>query len=94
MAVNNFEVRTYLSNQCEEHNIPYFNCGTDGPYANVQAFIPGITTPPIYPKNYKKVVPSCTLKMFPSSINNCVLWSLNYYEKFFYIKYKKCSNFL
>ena len=56
MAVNNFEVRTYLSNQCEEHNIPYFNCGTDGPYANVQAFIPGITTPPIYPKNYKKVV--------------------------------------
>jgi len=57
MAVDNFEARTYLSNQCVKYNIPYFNCGTDGPYVNVQAFIPGITTPPIYPKNYKKVVP-------------------------------------
>ena len=93
MAVDNFEARTYLSNQCEKYNILYFNCRTDGPYANVQAFFPGITTHPIYPKNYKKVVPSCILKMFPSSINHCVLWSLNYYEKFFYENIKNIQIF-
>jgi len=83
LAVDNFETRTYISEQCEKYNIPYFNCGTDGPYANVEAFIPGITEKASYPKTYKKVVPQCTLKMFPSSINHCVLWSLNHFEKYF-----------
>ena len=66
-------------------SIPYFNCGTDGPYANVEAFIPGITLESSYPENYKKVVPPCTLKMFPSSINHCILWTLNHFEKYFNI---------
>lgn len=83
MAVDNFEARTYISEQCEKFNIPYFNCGTDGPYANVEAFIPGKTEKSSYPSNYKKVVPSCTLKMFPSSINHCVLWTLDHFEKYF-----------
>ena len=83
LAVDNFEARIYVSELCEKYNIPYFNCGTDGPYANVEAFIPGKTAKSSYPKEYKKVVPSCTLKMFPSSINHCVLWALNHFEKFF-----------
>lgn len=83
IAVDNFEARTYISEQCEKYNIPYFNCGTDGPYANVEAFIPGKTMKSSYPQNYKKVVPPCTLKMFPSSINHCVLWTLDHFEKFF-----------
>lgn len=83
MAVDSFEARNYISQKCEEYGIPYFNCGTDGPYANVEAFIPGITEPPSYPINYKKIVPSCTLKMFPSSINHCVSWAYNHFEKYF-----------
>lgn len=83
IAVDNFEARTYISEQCEKYNIPYFNCGTDGPYANVEAFIPGKTVKSSYPENYKKVVPPCTLKMFPSSINHCVLWALDHFEKYF-----------
>ena len=83
IAVDNFEARTYISEQCEKYNIPYFNCGTDGPYANVEAFIPGKIVKASYPINYKKIVPSCTLKMFPSSINHCVLWTLDHFEKYF-----------
>ena len=83
IAVDNFEARTYISEQCEKYNIPYFNCGTDGPYANVEAFVPGKICKSVYPKNYKKIVPPCTLKMFPSSINHCVLWALDHFEKFF-----------
>ena len=83
IAVDNFEARRYISKQCEKYYIPYFNCGTDGPYANVEAFIPGVTEPASYPTNYEKIVPSCTLKMFPSSINHCVIWAYNHYEKFF-----------
>jgi len=83
IAVDNFEARTYISEQCEKYNIPYFNCGTEGPYANVEAFIPGKTIKASYPINYKKIVPSCTLKMFPSSINHCILWTLDHFEKFF-----------
>ena len=49
IAVDNFEARTYISQQCENYKIPYFNCGTDGPYANVEAFIPGITLESSYP---------------------------------------------
>lgn len=82
-AVDNFEARTYISEKCEKYNIPYFNCGTDGPYANVEVFIPGKIKKASYPQNYKKVVPPCTLKMFPSSINHCILWTLDRFEKFF-----------
>ena len=82
MALDSFEGRKYISTLCEKYNTPYFNCGTDGPYANVEAFIPGITEKAYYPTNYTKVVPPCTLKMFPFSINHCVLWGLNYFEKF------------
>lgn len=83
MAVDNFEARTYISEKCEKYNIPYFNCGTDGPYANVEAFIPGKIMKASYPQNFKKIVPPCTLKMFPSSINHCVLWTLDHFEKYF-----------
>jgi ubiquitin-activating enzyme E1 len=83
ISVDNFEARRYISKQCEKYFIPYFNCGTDGPYANVEAFIPGVTEPASYPTNYEKIVPSCTLKMFPSSINHCVIWAYNHYEKYF-----------
>ena len=83
MAVDNFEARNYISQKCEEYNIPYFNCGTEGPYANVEAFIPGKTIKASYPENHKKIIPPCTLKMFPSSINHCVLWTLNHFEKIF-----------
>jgi len=83
ICVDNFEARTYISNQCEIYEIPYFNCGTDGAYANVEAFIPGKTEIPTYPTDENKVVPSCTLKMYPSSIDHCILWSLNHFEKFF-----------
>ena len=84
LAVDNFETRTYISELCEKYNIPYFNCGTEGPYANVEAFIPGKTEKASYPRNYKKMVPPCTLKMFPSSIEHCVLWALDHFEKYFY----------
>lgn len=83
IAVDNFEARNYIAKIGEKYKIPYFNCGTDGPYANVDAFIPGITVEGSYPTNYKKIVPNCTLKMFPSSINHCVLWSINIFEKYF-----------
>ena len=83
IAVDNFEARTYISRQCEKYKIPYFNCGTDGPYANVEAFIPGKTLESSYPEEYNKIVPPCTLKMFPSSINHCILWTLNHFEKYF-----------
>ena len=83
IAVDNFEARRYISKQCEKYSIPYFNCGTEGPYANVEAFIPGVTEPASYPTKYQKIVPSCTLKMFPSSINHCVIWAYNHFEKFF-----------
>lgn len=88
LAVDNFEARTYISELCEKFNVPYFNCGTDGPYANVEAFIPGKTEKASYPKNFKKVVPPCTLKMFPSSINHCVLWALEHFEKYFNLNIK------
>lgn len=83
MAVDNFEARNYIAEQCEKYSIPYFNCGTDGPYANVESFIPGVTEQASYPTNYQKVVPSCTLKLFPSSINHCVIWAYHHFEKYF-----------
>ena len=91
MAVDNFEARNYISKQCEKYYIPYFSCGTDGPYANVESFIPGITEPASYPINYEKIVPSCTLKMFPSSINHCVIWSYNHFQKYFYDNIKNVN---
>ena len=42
--------------QCEMYNTPYFNCGTDGPYANFEAYLPGKTIKANFPSNPKKVV--------------------------------------
>ena len=83
IAVDSYEGRTYISELCEEYKVPYFNCGTEGPYANVEAFIPGIIEKASYPVNYNKIVPQCTLRMYPSSINHCVLWALDHFEKYF-----------
>ena len=92
LAVDNFEARRYISQRCEDYDIPYFNCGTDGPYANVEAFIPGKIEKASYPTIYKKIVPPCTLKMFPSSINHCVLWALDHFEKYFNKNIKNVQN--
>ena len=95
IEVDNFEAHTYISQKCEDYKIPYFNCGTEGPYTNVEAFISGKTVIIEYHENNKKVVPPCTLKLFPSSIEHCVLWSLNHFEKFFnknIINLKNMSN--
>ena len=56
IAVDNFEARNYISKIGEKYKIPYFNCGTDGPYANVDAFIHGFTVEGSYPTNYQKIV--------------------------------------
>lgn len=93
MAVDNFEARNYISQQCEKYSIPYFNCGTDGPYASVEAFIPGITEPASYPTNYQKIVPSCTLKLYPSSINHCVIWAYEHFQKYFNDNIKNVDTF-
>ena len=93
IAVDNFEARNYISKQCEKYSIPYFNCGTDGPYAVVESFLPGITEPASYPTNYQKIVPSCTLKMFPSSINHCVIWAYDHFQKYFYENIKNIDIF-
>lgn len=83
MAVDNYEARRYISKKCEDFNIIYFNCGTNGTYANFEAFIPGKTAPARYPYNYKNEVPSCTIKMFPSKIAHCVQWAHTHFEKYF-----------
>ena len=83
IAVDNFEARRYISEKCEYFKIPYFNCGTDGTYGNFEAFLPGKTSPSIYPTINQKIVPSCTIKMFPSKISHCVQWAHNLFEKYF-----------
>ena len=83
MAVDNYEARRYISKKCENLKIIYFNCGTNGTYANFEAFIPGKTAPARYPYNYKKEVPSCTIKMFPSKISHCIQWAHKHFEKYF-----------
>lgn len=82
IAVDNFEARRYISEKCEHYKIPYFNCGTNGTYGNFEAFLPGKTAPSYYPFN-NKVVPSCTIKMFPSKISHCVQWAHYLFEKYF-----------
>ena len=91
LAVDNFEARTYVSKKCEEYKIPYFNCGTEGAYANFGAYMPGITKPASFPKTKKNQIPPCTLKFFPSNITHCVSWSCNHFKNFFNenIKYTK-----
>ena len=49
LAVDNFEARSYISEKCEIFKVPYFNCGTEGSYANVEAYIPGKTEKAYYP---------------------------------------------
>ena len=70
------QVLIYLSD-FEKYKIP--NCGTDGPYANVESFIP------LSRKSQKgsPPCPPCTLKMSPSSINHCILWTLDHFGKYY-----------
>ena len=91
LAVDNFEARNYISKKCEEYNIPYLNCGTEGTYANFGAYLPGLTKPATFPKKNQIEIPPCTLKFFPSRIIHCISYANNHFTKYFNenIKYVK-----
>ena len=95
LAVDNFEARNYISKKCEEYNITYLNCGTEGLYANLGAYVPGVTKPALFPKISKNEIPSCTLKFFPSRIIHCITWANNHFAKYFNenIKYVKSLHY-
>ena len=95
LAVDNFEARNYISNKCEEYKIPYLNCGTEGTYANLGAYIPGMTKQATFPKQNNVEIPPCTLKFFPSKIIHCISWANNHFIKFFNedIKYIKSMHY-
>ena len=83
-AVDNESARSYIDNWCTFFNKKFLDCGTMGTEASSFVFFPKKTI--CYndiesPSN--KIIPSCTLKQFPSSIEHCIEYGKIKFHSFF-----------
>ena len=86
-AVDNFEARKYIDNQCTFYEKPLIDSGTLGTKAHVQTIIPHITC--CYndskrtDENPLNSIPMCTLHNFPSIIEHCIEWGKELFNLYF-----------
>lgn len=88
-ALDNIDARTHVNRMCNILDIPLVNSGSEGYLGNVQTSLKNIT--PCYNclvKNNSKVIPICTIRSKPETIEHCVAWAKNLFE----ILYTKNEN--
>ena len=86
-AVDNFEARKYIDNQCTFYEKPLIESGTLGTIAHIQTIIPHVT---ICYNDSKRTdtnpldsIPVCTLHNFPSMIEHCIEWGKELFNTLF-----------
>ncbi|CAI2375203.1 unnamed protein product [Moneuplotes crassus] len=88
-ALDNINGRVYLDVKCIEHEIPFYESGTEGQMAHTSVIIPFKTNTYtdykiIAPKEQKKeTIPFCTLRNEPHTISHCTEWALSKFNDHF-----------
>jgi len=88
-ALDNITGRVYLDIKCIEHEIPFYETGTEGQMAHTSVIIPFKTNAYtdykiLAPKDSKKeTIPFCTLRNEPHTIHHCTEWAISKFEDHF-----------
>ncbi len=94
-ALDNVESREYMDDRCVLHKVPMFDAGTSGTKGHVQCVIPYLTEsyrsaqdPPV------KDVPTCTIRLFPFTIDHAISWAVELFKKLFSSDITKIKDYL
>ena len=75
-GLDNVKARNYVNKICHKNNKSFLDAGTNGTKGRVTVVIPTVTIPmELSEPKKKRDIPMCTLKYFPSQIEDCIEWS-------------------
>ena len=84
IAVDNFEAREYIAEQCLIYKKILIDSGTKGTKGNSQVIIPNKTINYIPTKEYENDgIPMCTLRNYPTTIDHCIEWARDNFNGYF-----------
>ena len=84
-AVDNEEARIFINDKCFKYGKILIDSGTNGTKANSQVIIPNYTIgySPSQSNEDDDDIPMCTLRNYPTSINHCIEWAIDKFNKCF-----------
>ena len=95
-AVDNNEARKYIDYNCTLFNKILIDSGTEGTKANSQIIIPYKTKSynDTHTSEKRENIPMCTLRLFPSNIQQCIEWAKDKFNEYFLEDIKNLQNFI
>ena len=95
-ALDNLESRIYVDKKCLFYKKSLIESGTSGLECQVQVILPYLT------KSYsstqgevnEKVIPMCTVKLFPTSIHHTLQWAKELFADYFTLQPKIVLNYM
>ncbi len=83
-GLDNVDARNYVNDICHRYGKSFLDAGTNGTKGRITVVIPKITAPMIFSESKnKKSIPMCTLKYFPTKIEDCIEWSKENFNTLF-----------
>ena len=83
-GLDNVYARNYVNKICHKNNKTFLDAGTNGTKGRITVVIPLVTTPMEYSAgNNKSSIPMCTLKFFPTRIEDCIEWAKDKFNSIF-----------
>ena len=94
-GLDNVNARNYVNKKCHKFNKTFLDAGTNGTKGRVTVVIPYVTTPLEFSQtNNQTPIPMCTLKFFPTKIEDCIEWSKEKFNNLFKLNILQFKNFI
>ena len=94
-GLDNAKARNYVNKVCHKFNKTFLDAGTNGTKGRITVVIPYITTPMELPQSSNEPsIPMCTLKFFPTRIEDCIEWSKDNFNSLFKWNILQFKNFI
>ena len=94
-GLDNVKARNYVNKTCHKYNKTFLDAGTNGTKGRNTVVIPFVTAPMEFSQtNNKPSIPMCTLKFFPTRIEDCIEWSNYNFNSLFKMNILQFKNFI
>ena len=94
-GLDNVKARNYVNKTCHKYNKTFLDAGTNGTKGRNTVVIPFVTAPMEFSQtNNQPSIPMCTLKFFPTRIEDCIEWSKVNFNSLFKMNILQFKNFI
>ena len=94
-GLDNVKARNYVNKTCHKYNKTFLDAGTNGTKGRNTVVIPFVTAPMEFSQtNNQPSIPMCTLKFFPTRIEDCIEWSKANFNSLFKMNILQFKNFI